>query len=253
MITGRVGACGGCVQGAMRPSKKADLKYSFEWTEFEFYPAKCSSQKSRLPRVVIQHPDEKSSILFPEYYAAAKKITLTAFPEASLNGKRVPDGWFGDSRSWTWPNTESRIRFPEQGFFWMDVKLNGRPPFMGWLHKTKTEARSVRKDYQLDTTDAQSLNFQYMVELRDHALKAAAEDQTEGSASKAFLEFAIQKPCPTSATRAYLVDWALAERRTGLSFESMEAFEEWAAQQGLAVLGVVDAASASASESESEE
>ena len=239
----------GVPKGAMRPSKKADLEYRFEWTKFEFYPQKCSSQKSRLPRVVIQNPDPKSLILFPQYFAAAKKITLTAFPEASLNGERVPDGWFGaDSRRWTWPNTSSG--FPKQGFFWMDVELVGRPPFMGWLHKTETEARSVRKETQLDTTSAQSLNLQYMVKLRDHALTAAAKDQTEGSPSKAFLSFAIEKPCTTSATRAYLVDWALAERRTGLSFPSMEAFQEWAAQQGLTVLGVVDAASASASEDE---
>lgn len=63
----------------------------------------------------------------------------------------------------------------------------------------------------------------------------------------------------TAAARAYVVDWALAERRTGFSFPSMKAFEEWAAQQGLTVLAVVDApdggderASEIASESEGE-
>lgn len=237
-------------------SRVEDLKYRFEWTWFQFRPKGCSSQKSRLPSVVIAPADSELRIRFPEYFAAAKRITLTAFPKDSLNGEHA---WrlFGGP-TFPWPNTRSRMEFPKEGFFWMDVELDGRPPYMGWLHRTTTEARSVRAEYMLNTTPPLSPNLQYMVKLRDHALEAAASDQTEGSPSKAFRSFAIETPCKTSATRAYLVDWALAERRTGLKFASMKAFKEWAAQRGLTVMGVVDAPDgggderASESEAESE-
>ena len=250
MITGRVGACGGCVQGAMRPSRKADLKYSFEWTEFEFYPAKCSSQKSRLPRVVITAPNDPESLIrFPTFGVATKKITLTAFPAASLNGERVFN-WKTPLQMWRWPKTSER--FPN-GFFWMDFQFEGNPPYMGRLDQTKVKALDAVTDPFFPTGGSSpSANLLYMASLRDYARGEGDKDVLLTSPAHAFAAFTLQTPCPTSATRAYVVDWALAEQRTGLRFESMEAFEEWAAQQGLTVLGVVDAASESASASESE-
>lgn len=243
----------------MIPSEKADLKYSFEWTEFEFYPAECSSQKSRLPRVVITAPkDPESLIRFPTFGAATKKITLTAFPAESLNGERVFN-WKTPWQMWRWPKTSER--FPN-GFFWMDFQFQGKPPYMGRLDVTKVEALDAVTDSFFPTGGSSpSANLKYMAKLRDYARKKGDANLTMSSPDHAFAAFALQTPCPTSATRAYVVDWALAERRTGLSFPSMEAFEEWAAKQGLTVLAVVDApggggderASESEREGESEE
>lgn len=233
----------------MGESEPASLRYRFEWSAFEFHPSKCPSQKSRLPRVVIEPAVGEELIQFPQDSARAKRITMGLFPNSSLGGERVPDKWFGiDTRTWKWPNARNTPEeFQPHGFYWLDIEFTNRYRYMGWLHTTQSLAMGTGLDNYLEVF---SDNLKYVVELRKHAFKLADHETKKKSAAYAFARFLIQNPCPTSTARAYLVDWALAERRTGLSFESMEAFEEWAAQQGLTVMGVVDAASASESEGE---
>lgn len=225
----------------MQASKVADLKYRFKWTKFEFHPEGCPSQKSRLPRVVIEPAGADVVIQFPVDSARAKRITIGVFPASSLGGERVSDSWFGpDSRRWRWPNKNNTPKaFQATGFYWLDIEFTNRPRYMGWLHVTEPLAVGTGGDIYLEGFSKKNLD--YVLQLRKRARDLAEKDKTRNSPAFAFARFAIETPCKTSTTRAYLVDWALAERRTGLSFPSMEAFEEWAAQQGLTVIAVADA------------
>lgn len=178
-------------------------------------------------------------------------VKFTGFPQEALGlGKEEHS-----ETSYGWPAVTENGYTWDRGFYWFDIggrvmgKIQLHP--LGWLDKIDVRTRP----------ELQPEDIKLLVKL----LKAAQnprrswipgskyEGQT-ASEPGALNAFANLSPAPRECrTRAYLVDWALAERRTGLSFESMEAFEEWAAQQGLTVLGVVDAASESASESEGEE
>lgn len=239
----------------MAESEIEELQYEFEWTSFEFYPEWCPTIRSRLPRIVFTPIGRERTIRFPAAGAQASRITLTSFPANSLNGERVLSWWERNlgRRTWRWPRR--REGFPKEGFYWMDVVFKGAPRYMGWLDLEESTVSGVN-----DAADASlngPKNVDYMARLRDYAFRMS-KGQEPGSPGQAFYlrRIGAHDECkPGMTTRAYLVDWALAERRTGLSFPSMEAFEEWAAQQGLAVLAVVDTppeAASSRSESDDE-
>lgn len=174
---------------------------------------------------------------------------------------------------------------PKEGVYWFDIKPakqatdKGEHRFMGYLavtgfgghvDPTGTMARVLKTSNETFYDELYVEDMRFLAKLLLEAqAKARVLYQKDVDANKGFLGWG-RKPAPdspekafymfytlcsrqaenTGTARAYLVDWALAERRTGLKFESMEAFEEWAAQHGMTVLGVVDAASASASEDE---
>jgi hypothetical protein len=160
---------------------------------------------------------------------------------------------------------------PIDGLYWFDIKpakqttLEGEHRFMGYLTVTGYGGHvdpTGKKARVLKTSNETFYDELYVEDMRFLA-KLLAEAQANAlvlyqkdvDANKGVLGWG-RKPAPDSpakafymfdalcsnqaTTRAYLVDWALAERRTGLSFPSMEAFEEWAAQQGLTVIAVAD-------------
>jgi len=234
----------------MPESEIEQLQYEFEWTSFEFYPASCSTIRSRLPRIVFTPIARERSIRFPNGREASR-ITLTSFPANSLNGERVLSWWernFG-RQTWSWPSRNAG--FPEQGFYWMDVVFEDAPRYMGWLD---LEASTVSGVNNNRASLGGPENVGYMARLRNYAFQMS-KGQEPDSPGQAFYHRRIEAhdECkPRMTTRAYLVDWALAERRTGLSFPSMDAFEEWAAQQGLTVIAVADAPGGGGDERERE-
>ena len=212
-------------------------------------------------------------ISFPEVKVRNKEwdgkacyVSFTAFPPESYDPAMVnlpttyDDLASGRRPRHPWPSKKDTW-LPADGFYWFDINgaimgivdvnfdSNGNATGGGGV---SVLANTPPNLLFLDDAD-------YLLKLLEGARDRASK--TVGWAAEAFLNVKARNPfwCWKSNTssalgseRAYLVDWALAERRTGFKFESMEAFEEWAAQQGLTVLGVVDAASASASESEDE-
>ena len=186
-------------------------------------------------------------------------VSFTAFPPESYDPAMVKiyeDQAYGQGRRHPWPSKKNTW-LPTDGFYWFDINgaimgivdvnfdSNGKATGGGGVSVLANTADNL---LFLDDAD-------YLLKLLERARDRASK--TVGWAGQAFLDVKARSPwrCwKTSSAfgseRAYLVDWALAERRTGFKFESMEAFEEWAAQHGMTVLGVVDAASASASEDE---
>lgn len=169
---------------------------------------------------------------------------------------------------------------PKDGLYWFDIKPAkqatpaGEHRFMGYLtvtgygghvDPTGTMARVLKTSNETFYDELYVEDMRFLAKLLAEAqANARVLYRKDVDANKGNLFGWGRKPAPDSpakafytfdalcsrqaTTRAYLVDWALAERRTGLSFESMEAFEEWAAQNGMTVLGVVDAASESEGE-----
>ena len=84
------------------------------------------------------------------------------------------------------------------------------------LAQAKAEAKAI---YERDEVESKGNLFGW------------GRHEIERSPAQAF--YKLMALCTEGArqtnARAYLVDWALAERRTGLKFQSMEAFEQWAA------------------------
>ena len=130
----------------MGESKVADLKYRFEWTKFEFHPKECSSQKSRLPRVVIEPAVGDEVIEFPANDARAKRITIGLFPLSSLGGERVSDRWFRpDSRTWLWPNKNNTpAEFRATGFYWLDIEFTNRNRYICLLYTSPSPRDRTR-------------------------------------------------------------------------------------------------------------
>jgi len=238
--------------------KKEELRIVHGWSSTRFRPKNCTKgYPRRLPNVQIDMTDgytETRNIPFPGI-GDVRYVRFTGFPKEALGLGQKEHGATG----YGWPALTENGYTWNRGFYWFDIggtvmgKIQLHP--LGWLDKI-----DVLRDRVL-----QPEAIKLLVKL----LKAAqnpprpwmvgeyqGETESEPGALNAFANLS-QAP-GECGTRAYLVDWALAERRTGLSFPSMEAFQEWAAQQGLTVIGVADAPDggderASESEGEGEE
>jgi len=215
-----------------------------------------------LAKVIVRaNKDCEPKISFPNVKVRNKAwdgkachVSFTAFPPESYDPAMTQT--HNQRRRHPWPS-KNDAWLPTDGFYWFDI--NGA--IMGIVdvkfdskgNATGGGGVSVVADTAPDLLFLDDAD--YLLKLLERARDRASK--TTGWAGEAFLNVKARSPwlCYKTSSafgseRAYLVDWALAERRTGLSFESMEAFEEWAAQQGLTVLGVVDGASASESEGE---
>ena len=231
--------------------KVEEMRIVHGWSSPRFRPKNCTNGYRRLPNVQINMTDgytETRNIPFPGI-GEVGYVGFTGFPKEALGlGEKEHD-----RTRYGWPALTENGYTWTRGFYWFDI---------GGTVMGKIQLTSLGRLDQIDVRTKHELQ-PAAIKLLVKLLKAAQnpprpwivgeyEGETDSEAG-ALNAFANLSPAPGECgTRAYLVDWALAERRTGLSFPSMDAFEKWAAQQGLTVIAVADAPGGGGDESESE-